>query len=426
MKRAFLVAGLLLGVGLLLLTGAVTRAQTGISVTSASVDNRFPEGALFRLSAQSDSLIQQVRLLYTIQPDGSLAFGVPDFEPATTVSVSFQLGGARLYLAPGATIQYSWEMTDASGNTVTTTKETFVYDDVRFKFKVESAGNLNLYWYAGGQESAREMLQVARNTLDRMSALLGASVDFPVKVWVYDSVEDMRPALIRRSEGFEQRVITAGERVASDTVIVLGAADAFDTLRHELAHVVTAVAGEGPFGELPAWLDEGTAVYAQSSPDGFRSAVERAVERGRVLSVRSISSPPGDPDKVNLFYGQSWSLVSYLVDTHGPQKFAQIFATFKKGATIDDALTAVYGFNQDGLENAWRQSLGLPPRELPQPQGEQPGTPIPPSGQPEPAQPSEQGGGGSDVALILGLVAGVVALAAALAAGGYFLSRRLP
>ena len=33
--------------------------------------------------------------------------------------------------------------------------------------------------------------------------------------------------------------------------------------------LVTAIAVEGPFGNLPAWLDEGTAVYAQGDPETF-------------------------------------------------------------------------------------------------------------------------------------------------------------
>ena len=31
----------------------------------------------------------------------------------------------------------------------------------------------------------------------------------------------------------------------------------------------------------------------------------------------------------------------------------------------DSALEQVYGFNVDGLETAWRASLGLPPRQIP-------------------------------------------------------------
>ena len=54
--------------------------------------------------------------------------------------------------------------------------------------------------------------------------------------------------------------------------------------------------------------------------------------------------------------------MKFLIDTYGEQKFADLFRAFDDGATTAEALQQVYGFNQDGLENAWRDSVGLPPR----------------------------------------------------------------
>jgi hypothetical protein len=107
-------------------------------------------------------------------------------------------------------------------------------------------------------------------------------------------------------------------------------------------------------------------MYAQSEPgEGFTSALDKAVERDSLLSVRSMTSPTGDSSKVTLFYGQAWSLVNFLIETYGPAKLAELFATFKEGSTADKALLKAYGFDQDGLEDAWRASLGLPPRQTP-------------------------------------------------------------
>jgi hypothetical protein len=349
-------------------------AQGGIEVTAADVVNNFPDEVVFRLSAHSEATIEEVTLHYQILPDGVMAYDRPDFTPAERVQVDFHLKGndpPRSYLAPGAQIDYFWEVEDGAGNKLTTEPATFVYEDIRFSWESASEGSVSVYWYAGSRSSAESALEVARETLDEMSALLGATVDYPVKVWTYDSYEDMLPALVRRSEAHAQRVVVLGMRVSSDTVLLQGEG-AGDTLRHELTHIVTHVAGEGPYGSLPTWLDEGTAVYAQSEPgEGFTSALERAAERDSLLSIRSMTSPTGDPSKVGLFYGQAWSVVNFLIETHGPAKFAELFATFKEGSTVDKALLAVYGFDQDGLEDAWRASLGLSPRERPTPADEQ-------------------------------------------------------
>jgi len=42
-----------------------------------------------------------------------------------------------------------------------------------------------------------------------------------------------------------------------------------------------------------------------------------------------------------------------------------LLLTLAAGNTYDEALQEVYGFNVDGLEQAWRASLGLAPRDIP-------------------------------------------------------------
>jgi len=424
----------LLGLALLFLGTALSpaaSAQGGLEVTAQEVVNNFPEEVVFRLSAHSEAAIEAVTLHYQILPDGVMAYGRPDLTPAERVQVDFPLKGndpPRSYLAPGARIDYFWEVEDVAGNKLTTEPATYVYEDSRFSWESASDGNVSVYWYAGSRSAAESSLEVARDTLDRMSALLGITVDYPVKVWIYDSYEDMLPALVRRSEALERQVVVAGERVSSDTVLLQGEA-AGDTLRHELTHIVTHVAGEGPYGGLPAWLDEGTAMYGQSEPgEGFTSALEKAVKRDSLLSIRSMTAPTGDPSKVTLFYGQAWSLVSFLIETYGPAKFAELFATFKEGSTVDKALLSVYGFDQDGLEDAWRASLGLPPRQTPATTPTATSAATLTAAQPSPTAAGPQEGAGEDTfpwGTAIGLAAAGVGLAGVSLLGVGVLAGRL-
>ncbi len=419
----------LLALTVLFLTSAPTSAQA-LTVTDEGAQSLFPDGLEFRVSAESDRPIESVRLRYTVLPDGSRASGVPDFTAGASVRATFTLAGnepPQIYLPPGTRVDYYWEVEDAAGNVVTTPQQRIVYEDVRFDWRSLESDGTTVYYYSGSEDDAQAMLDVAQEAIADLSELLNATLEFPLNVRVYASSDDMRPALQRRSETYESQIITAGVRVSSDTVLVLGNVS-FTTLRHELAHVVTAVAGEGPFGRLPAWLDEGTAVYAQNDPGGFGGAVERAIDRGNVFTVRGITSYPGDPDKVNLFYGQSWSLVDFLVGTYGEEKFAELFAEIKAGNTTDDALIAVYGFDQDGLENEWRASVGLPPREGPSDDDAPDAIPtLPPSDGGDadgPAAPTDGDGGGTSGGVIVGLALGILALAAVLAVGTLVLARR--
>jgi len=394
-------------------------ANAAPTVSHAGVTDSFPDGMTFAVTASSDSPINDLKIRYKILPDGTAANASPKFQPATSVTATFDLGGADLYLPPGTVVEYHWEATDADGDQSRTETASFFYDDVRFQWTPLESNGITIYYYSGSEDDAHAMLQTATETIGSMSQLLGANITYPIKVWIYKNNNDMRPALQRRSATFEQSVITEGVRVASDTVLILGNGS-LGTLRHELTHVVTHAAGESALGHLPAWLDEGTAVYGQKDPGGFESAVDQAVSRGNVFSVRQITSSPGDPSAVNLFYGQSWSLVKYLNDTYGPDKFAKLFAEIKSGKTIDDALKAAYGFDQDSLDNEWRAAHGLSPRATAEPtQEQQQGA----SG--SQSQPQTDNGGGTSTFVLIALAAGLIVLAGAVGLAGWAVARRL-
>ena len=69
----------------------------------------------------------------------------------------------------------------------------------------------------------------------------------------------------------------------------------------------------------------------------------------------------------------SFSVVDFMIHQYGRQKMTALLLQLRDGATADEALKAVYGFDVDGLEAAWRASVGarpgpgLPHRRPPQP-----------------------------------------------------------
>jgi hypothetical protein len=196
-----------------------------------------------------------------------------------------------------------------------------------------------------------------------------------------------------------------------------------DIARHEVTHIVVRQAVPAPYS-VPDWLNEGLAVYSQSEPLSFhRNAIESAIESGRVLSLRSMStaSVGGTAERSSLFYGQSWSVVTFLIETYGEAQFADLFAAFRTGATTGEALEQVYGFNQDGLENAWRESVGLPPRQAVTTPDDSPSvTPTSPAGAPADTDDDD-----SKVVLIVLIAVVTAVIAAALLLFGVVLARAL-
>ena len=59
------------------------------------------------------------------------------------------------------------------------------------------------------------------------------------------------------------------------------------------------------------------------------------------------------------FGGFGLSLVRYLRLSFGWDRMRQLLAVFKEGSTSDDALEQVYGFDSDGLDERWREYVGV-------------------------------------------------------------------
>ena len=202
---------------------------------------------------------------------------------------------------------------------------------------------------------------IIRDSTFTMSELLGIELGFPIRIYLWSSPKDAAGVERVESETFEEQIDTLGTRVLADLVHVFTIDPWIVT--HELTHVLTKEAGERVAGTLPAWLNEGTATYAEADWRSRRGpAITRAVENDDVLSVRSMGSDTSTPGDVDLFYGQSADIVTFLIDRFGEVRFARLFAVFREGSTVDNALQMVYGLDRDGLDTAYRENLGLDPR----------------------------------------------------------------
>jgi hypothetical protein len=342
---------------------AAVEAQEGIAVTGEEALNEFPVGVTFTLEFRAPAAPKEVRLFYELAPDGTGASAVAECNGTVTVTCSRTLvSGAGIFVIPGANITYYWEITDEAGNTLTTEEKLYVHEDTRFVFETLSEGNVTVYFYGGRRAQAEAVLSAAVETLARMGALEQTQVTFPVKVFVYQTAEEMQPAIAPGGQG--RGVAILGEVVYSDTAMVSADTETLDVTRHELTHIVTREATKGPFG-VPDWMNEGTSVFSQSDGlPGQDAELEAAIRSDRVLSLKELNSPAtgGVSSTVGLYYAQSGSIVQYLVETYGEEKYALLLKTFKEGSTPDKAFEAVYGFDQLGLENEWRASVGLEPR----------------------------------------------------------------
>ena len=342
-------------------------AQSGIRVTHNAYDYAFRDHITFRLEASSDAEVTGVTLFARVSGEPGRQRDEPGFEPGTGVSVEvvWDEMAEDAYRPPGVTIQYWWEVQDASGGEFKTDPVTFVYMDDSHPWRALENEAIALYWYAGDDSLGSTLFERAVQALEQISAELGVKVEDRVKIFIYGSYDDLRAAL---GEGSHEWV--GGLSFADYAIIALGVApdDLAYGLRvvpHELTHAVIAQMMEPPFGQLPHWMDEGLAMHYEGVETPEESAaLQRAIESDSLLSIRSLASNfPQDYDLAILSYAESSSVIEFIFEVYGNEAMAQLLEVFAVGAHQDDGLRDVLGFDVDGLEDEWRVHIGAPPRE---------------------------------------------------------------
>jgi len=363
MKRVILMVLTLL----LLLIPSVVAAENGISVLDSNVEINFPTTLTFNLEAESSANIVDVRLHYRVDKMNYAPVtseGWPDFTPATRVETSWGWDMRKASLPPGTEVTYWWTIEDAAGSKLETAPSIVYFDDLRYNWQSLSEGKLTLHWYEGDNSFAQELMNACVEGLARLESIChceaqsAEAISMPIKVYIYASARDLKGAMIFPQEW------TGGVAFTEFGIIAIGVSpDRVDwgkrALVHELTHLVVHQAVFSPYGQLPTWLDEGLAMYNEGEPNPFfQSWLERAVSEDKLISVRSLCSPfSAEPEKAYLSYAESRSLVGYLLDDYGQAKMLNLLTLFKQGNTYNEALIQVYGFDVDGLDTRWRETL---------------------------------------------------------------------
>jgi hypothetical protein len=365
---------ILIGVGVIVFSaispGHVVAQEETIKVTDQSAETSFREHITFSISAESETEIVEVDLLYKIVGQLATSRNNADFTPGASIDAEFVIDQAEPanYLPPGVELQYWWKIIDADGNELTTEKKDLFYLDDRYDWQTLENERLTLYWYKGSDEFGQNLFDRANVSLDTLQSDFGVMLEDPIKMFIYANHEDFLGAYFTSGQEW------AGGAAFDEFGVVMMTVDPRQpewgtvVATHEMTHLVIHRATENPFGgdlTLPRWLDEGIAVYSSGeiyTRSDFDMLLKRAIKNDELLTLRTLSSPfPADPDEAVLSYAQSGAVVKFIIDTYGSEAMAKLLNALGEGALYDEALVQALGVDTDGLDNAFRASLDLPP-----------------------------------------------------------------
>jgi hypothetical protein len=150
-------------------------------------------------------------------------------------------------------------------------------------------------------------------------------------------------------------------KVTGRRIDLIGGPNDFLTaaLPHELTHVV--LRDRFPAEALPHWADEGTAVLADDADKQYRHAcdLQQALFTRATFQAVELLNAGDYPDvsRLGTFYGQSASLVKFLIDRRGHAKFVDFLAHAGKFG-YDSALAEHYSIRDvRDLDRLWRLAV---------------------------------------------------------------------
>ncbi len=368
MRQKIFLASLILCL-LMALMPIKAQAQAAVVATNDRATLDFPNSLTFSVHLKSGTKINQVVLEYGVDQltcGNVIAQAFPTFTSGLETDAKWtwemkQTGSQP----PGAKIWWRWRVTDADGKESVTDQQSVVWLDNQHPWQTTSGGLLNLHWYSGGSTFGPELHDSAIKSLADLAVATGLKLDAPTDLYIYASTQDMQDAILYEP-GW-----TGGQAFPSNNIVIIGIAPSeLDwgkrTEAHELTHVLVGHLTFSCLGDVPTWLNEGLAMYGQGGlePDQ-QTLFDNALKDDTLLPVRSLNGGFSEQSsEANLSYGESYSLVNFLVKQYGQDKMIALLKILRDGSTIDDALKSIYNFDTDGFEDAWRASIGAKPRTI--------------------------------------------------------------
>lgn len=342
-------------------------AALSAAVTDDQSTLNFPDSITFHANIESNTPITSVVLEYGTEQltcGSVVAKAFPQFTPGTTINPEWtwdmrQSGS----LPPGASLWWRWRYTDETGAETISEKKTVTWLDSKHDWQTVTSGHINLHWYSGDQAFAQELLAAAETGLARLRNDAGLQPDKPIHLYIYANTDDMKDAILYEPSW------TGGLAYAIHDIVIIGISPrnlewGRTTIAHELTHVLVGHLTFSCLGDVPTWLSEGLAVYSEGPLDeNAEIQLNEAINTDQLLTIRSLSGGFSEvPSRAYLSYSQSYSIVKFLIETYGQEKMNSLLIALRDGTTVEEALLQVYGFDIDGLENAWREAVGATPK----------------------------------------------------------------
>ena len=339
------------------------RPESAIRVLSSEHEVHFPSRMDFTLTAESESPITSITFYYRLAGRPVSVYGYPTFEPGTLVTARFSIDSGRsAYIPPGVEVEYHYVIENEAGERLESEPLSLLYMDPSFDWRTATFDNIEVLWH-----------DRPRDTVERAARLVDARLTEVRRVFgLTEKDARVMRAVILNDRQEANRTFPPISSAATDSHLYAGFAygefDLFvlvglgvEGMVHEMTHLLLDEAIVSRLARVPAWFNEGLAMYFESEPDPTNLAdpmIVSAARSGSLLPLTAMRGQPGRPADVRLFYAQARSLVRYMADVYGEEGITRVVASLSGGTRFEDAVADAYGRPLEEIDADWRRSVG--------------------------------------------------------------------
>ncbi len=292
----------------------------------------------------------------------------------------------------GLQFHYRWRFTDVDGVRHVTEDRTVLTIDPNRGWRLNNDPIARVFDYSDDSEFGPQILATALEAIELIDGELGFTVKNQVRVVTYSTSADLLEVLGAAADDG-----TKGLWFASHELIMLYSDPEDETLNgvltHELTHAAIGQYTNAPW-RLPTWVHEGLATRMQakvSGGDDYDQTVAEALSADELISLRGLRGYlPIERGEVSLVYAESYSLMSFLIDTYGVESVTALLTAFASGQTEDESLVSAIGIDAAALEADWLANLeesAAANAAAPAPARQAAGTAAQPAAPPDGAEP---------------------------------------
>jgi hypothetical protein len=355
----YALTGLTLIAALISYNGAQAQAASRIEVTEVGVTPVFGQQITFAARIQSPIQIVQVSLLFHEAREKITRVETLQLDADGRTSLVYDV--SQNVFPPFSNIVFWYQVTFVDGSVETSSIYSVSYNDDRFPWRDIAAGSVKVHWYDGDNAFAQSALDAAGTGLLQINEIVPVTLDAPVDVYIYSTIDDLQGALRLGGEKW------AGGHANPELGLVMVAIAPGDLqsiemeteIPHELAHVMLYRSLGDGYKNLPAWLIEGLASMTEQYANAdYAQALTIASQNNSLIPFLDLcDSFPPDTGRAFLAYAQSQSFARYLRETYGTTGLTTLTRQYADGLDCEVGATRALSVPLNQLDINWRETV---------------------------------------------------------------------